>query len=205
VTGPAKPRLAPLAPEAFGDDARAALAGAFSDAAAARYFATDGDPIPMPNVLATLMHHPALAGPFLAYNNVLLRRPVLEPRLRELMILRVAWRTRARYELAQHVRIARGLGITDDEIVAAASGTDAGWTPLEGAALTATDELIDHYRVAGDTWTRLAHALDERGLVELVFVVGTYTALAMAFNSWGLQLDADLESLPIPSFPDSEE
>ena len=27
----------------------------------------------MPNVLATLMHHPTLAGPFLVYNNVLLR------------------------------------------------------------------------------------------------------------------------------------
>ena len=27
----------------------------------------------MPNVLATLMHHPALAGPFLVYNSVLLQ------------------------------------------------------------------------------------------------------------------------------------
>jgi hypothetical protein len=27
-----------------------------------------------------------------------------------------------------------------------------------------------------------------------VFIAGTYTCLAMAFNSFGLQLDADLQS-----------
>jgi hypothetical protein len=32
--------------------------------------------------------------------------------------------------------------------------------------------------------------------MELVFVVGTYTALAMAFNSFGLQLDDDLPAAP---------
>ncbi len=60
--------------------------------------------------------------------------------------------------------------------------------------LAATDQMIDRYRIDRDTWDRLAQVFDERQLVELVFVAGTYTGLAMAFNSFGLQLDADLEA-----------
>ncbi len=199
-------RLAPLPREQWGDDVRGALATAYSDAAAERFFSNGPDAIPMPNVLATLMHHPALAGPFLVYNNVLLRTPALEPRMRELMVLRVAWRTRARYEWVQHVRLAAGAGITPEEITAIADGADAGaWTPLEADLLRATDQLIDRYRIDDDTWTRLANALDEQQLVELVFVVGTYTGLAMAFNSFGLQLDPELRDIAAPSIPEFEE
>jgi alkylhydroperoxidase family enzyme len=202
----AAPRLAPLPREEWGEDVRAALTQGFSARVADRFFATGPDAVPAPNVLGTLMRHPALAGPFLAYNNVLLQTPSLAPRLRELMILRVAWRTRADYEWAQHVRLAEGIEITPDEIDAVARGDGAAtWTALEHAALLATDELVDGYRVTDDTWDRLARELDERQLVELVFVVGTYTALAMAFNSFGLQLDADLQPDTVPSGTPSEE
>jgi AhpD family alkylhydroperoxidase len=200
------PHLAPLPRELWGDDVRAALRDAYSDAVADRFFATGADAIPTPNALATLMHHPALAGPFLTYNNVLLQTPAIDPRLRELMILRVAVRTRAPYEWAQHVRLAGRAGITADEIAAVARRSDTtAWTPLEADLLAATDQLIDRYRIDGDTWGRLAEQLDERQLVELVFVVGTYTALAMAFNTFGLQLDPELQELASASLPEFEE
>jgi AhpD family alkylhydroperoxidase len=156
----------------------------------------------VPNVLGTLLHHPALAGPFLAYNQVLLSTPALDPRHRELMVLRVAWRARSRYELVQHARIAQKLGITDDEVAAIAGGAPVEWAPLERALLDATDQLVDGYRVDDGTWKRLAGQLDERQLVELVFVVGTYVGLAMAFNSFGLQVDPDLRELDhtLPEF-----
>ncbi len=199
------PRLAPLPREQWDDGVRAALSAGFTPEVAARFFSTGPDAIPMPNVLSTMMHHPALAGPFLAYNKVLLQTPVLDPRLRELLILRVAWRTHARYEWAQHVRLAAGVGITPEEIEAIATGADAEmWTPLEAELLSAADQLIDRYRIDDDTWRRLAKQLDDRRLVELVFVVGTYTALAMAFNSFGLQLDPELRGI-VTTFPEFEE
>ena len=83
--------------------------------------------------------------------------------------------------------------------------TPTAWTPLEADLLAATDQLIDRYRIDDDTWARLAEHLDERQLVELVFVVGTYTGLAMAFNSFGLQLDPDLQRLATASLPEFEE
>ena len=45
-------------------------------------------------ITARFMHHPALTGPWLRYNAQLLQRPALDPRHRELIVLRVAWRRR---------------------------------------------------------------------------------------------------------------
>lgn len=200
------PRLAPIPPEEWSNDARAALTRAYSDDIAQRLLSTDPGSQPMPNALATMMHHPALAGPFLVYNNVLLQTPALDPRARELIVLRVAWRTRSQYEWVQHLRLAPRVGITPEEIAAVASGGDTeAWTPLEADLLAATDQLIDGYRIEDETWSRLAEQLDERQLVELVFVVGTYTALAMAFKSFGLQLDPELQELATASLPKFEE
>lgn len=190
-----EPRLAPLPRDRWDDDVRDALRKGIGSVAAERYLADDD--VPVPSVIATLLHNPQLASRFLAYNMELLQRPTIDARLRELMILRVAFRARAPYEWAQHVRMAEALGITADEITAIA-GSDGDWKPLEAALLTATDELIDNYRIADDTWQLLAADLDETQLVELVFVIGTYTALAMAFNSFGLQLDAELQATNIP-------
>ena len=195
-------RLAPLPYTSWGDDERAALASAFGDVAADQFASGERE---TPNVLGTLLHHPSLAGRFLAYNNTLLRKPALDARLRELIVLRVAWRTRAPYEWAQHARLATGLGITADEIDAVGRGADADcWSSLEADVLAATDQCIDRYRIDNDTWSRLAKELDDRQLVELVFVAGTYTALAMAFNSFGLELEPELHEFAA-SFPAIEE
>jgi AhpD family alkylhydroperoxidase len=201
-----EPRLTPLPREQWGDEQRAALVAAFGDKVAARFLATGADAAPVPNVVGTLMRHPEMAGPFLVYNSALLREPALDPRLRELAVLRVAWRTHADYEWAQHVRLAERVGISDEEVDAIAAGTDAAtWSALERDVLAAVDQLIADYRVGDDTWEHLAERLDERQLIELLFVVGTYTGLAMAFNSFGLELDADLRPSTTPARSEIEE
>jgi hypothetical protein len=60
--------------------------------------------------------------------------------------------------------------------------------------------LLDDSRTADDTWTRLAKQLDACQLVDLVFIVGTYTCLAMVFNSFVLKLEAgiDTSGMPLP-------
>jgi alkylhydroperoxidase family enzyme len=204
VTDRAAPRVEPLPRERWNDDAIAALRNAFPSSVVDRFLSTGPDAVPVPNVLTTMLHHPRLAGPFLTYNQVLLSKPALDPRARELMVLRVAWRTRSIYEWVQHVKLAPRSGITPAEIDAIADGAGADmWTPLERDLLAATDQLIDRYSIDDDTWKRLAESFDEAQLVELVFVVGTYTGLAMAFNSLGIQLDSSLDAASAPPLPDS--
>jgi len=200
---PTGPRIAPLPAAEWDGEAVAAVRSAFGEQAVAGMVSPGPDASPVPNVLTTLVRHPALAGPFLVYNAVLLRTPTLDARHRELMILRVAWRTRSPYEWLQHVRMARALGLADDELDAIGSGADAEvWGTLESDLLAATDQLLDHYRVDDDTWARLAEHLDERQLLELTFVVGTYTCLAMVFNSAGVELDPDLHTVDAPRLPE---
>ena len=145
-------------------------------------------------------------GPWLAYNQVLLSDPALGHRARELMVLRVAWRTRSRVRMGA----TRGARPSFRHRARRHRG-DRGrrarrpsWTPLERDLVAAVDQLIDGYRIDDDTWARLAEQLDERQLVEIAFVVGTYACLAMLFNSVGLELEPEIgrERHPGPARPD---
>lgn len=188
VDASATPRLAPLPPEQWDEPAREMLRGRVG--AADRYLSGAPDAPRMPNVLGLFGHHPELGSAWMAYNGVLLDRPTLDPRLRELVILRVAARTESAYEWDQHARMATELGLGPDQIDAiGGAGDDAALSPLHRLLLTATDELLDRHRVSDATWAELARHFDARQLLELLFVTGSYLCLALVFNSVALQPD----------------
>ena len=58
--------------------------------------------------------------------------------------------------------------------------------------LRAVDELVADAQITDVTWAELAGELDRQQLMDLVFTVGAYDLLAMAFRSFGVELDADL-------------
>ena len=100
------------------------------------------------------------------------------------MILRTAWNAEAVYEWAQHVVIARDAGFTDDEIARVKKGSAAdGWSASEAALLNAADELIEDRMLSDAAWEALAEHYSEQQLMDIIFTVGNYTALAMALNS----------------------
>jgi 4-carboxymuconolactone decarboxylase len=144
-----------------------------------------GRKLPPNNVLGLLARHPALARAFLTFNAHLLTASTLPARTRELAILRIAWRRRCRYEWAQHVLIARRAGITDEEI----AGVRSGAATLINRAV---DELDDDSCLSDETYRALAAELDERQLMDLVFTIGTYGLLAVAFNTFGVELEPGL-------------
>ena len=115
----------------------------------------------------------------------------------ELMVLRVAWRTRSTYEWCSTFAWHSASGITIEEVEAI--GRSSGCRELDavGSRPARRDRpAIDRYCIEDDTWGRLAEQLDERQLVEMAFIVGTYTCLAMAFNSFGIEVDAGLDGRP---------
>ncbi|HVT64724.1 MAG TPA: carboxymuconolactone decarboxylase family protein [Mycobacteriales bacterium] len=196
------PRLQPVPKHQWDEDCAAAVRAGMPAVAAERFLSLDADAPRLANGITTLLHHPQLAAKFLSFNGHLLWEPVLSPRLRELVVLRVARRTRSPYEWVQHVKLSQRYDVTPAEVDAIANDDDAVFSDLEADVLRATDQLLETYRVEDDTWERLAEGLDEKTLVELLFVVGTYTALAMVFNGLGVELDPDLDPSIAPALPE---
>ncbi|WP_040866712.1 carboxymuconolactone decarboxylase family protein [Nocardia exalbida] len=192
---PSEPRLPPLPIHQWDEQAREMLRGRLT--MADRYLSGAPDAPPLPNVLGVLGHHPELAAAWLTYNSLLLERCTLDPRWRELVILRVAWRSGSRYEWEQHVRIGLRTGLSPTQIAAVRQNPGAELrTRPERLLLTAADQLLDRHRIDDDTWTELGTHFDTRQLMELMFVTGSYLCLAMVFNSADLRSDPDAEPLP---------
>jgi 4-carboxymuconolactone decarboxylase len=143
------------------------------------------------NALATLANHPALVKAFLGFN-VHLFTSSLPARVRELAVLRVAHRRQCAYEWAHHATMARREGITEDEIEAVRRGPDA-WASddFERAVLTGVDELDERSQLSDETWAALGERLDDRQRMDYVFTVGCYATLAMAFNTFGVEVERD--------------
>ena len=129
------------------------------------------------------------------FNNYQLQRGSLPLRWRELAILRVAHRRRSAYEWGQHVKIALDNDITTDEIDQLAPGND-GFDGIDRLVLEATDELLGDGRISDGLLPRLDAELDTHQMMDLVFIVGTYSMLAMAFETWRLVPESDTAPLP---------
>ncbi|MFD0691671.1 carboxymuconolactone decarboxylase family protein [Actinomadura fibrosa] len=195
--------MEPLAADEWTDEQRELLRGGL--ARADRYLTGDAG-APPPPILGLLARHPRVGAPWLAFSGTLLDGGTLDPRDRELLILRVGWRTRCHYQWAQHVGMAEAAGLSPGQIAAVPRGADAGvWSERDRDLLRAADQLVDGHTVDDAVWRRLAGRFDERRLLELLFVVGGYVCLAMVLNSVGLRpaggpdLDADADAVPGPA------
>lgn len=149
------------------------------------------------NALGMLAHHPELTTAYHHFNGHVLFASTITPRQRELLVLRVAVLRDAAYEWAQHSVLAGDAGISEDELRHIRSGpSDPSWTPFESALLSAADELVRDARLSDGVWASLSEDLDTRQLMDVVFTVGAYDLLAMAFRTFDVELDDDLRQQP---------
>lgn len=145
------------------------------------------------NIFKTMTNHPDLMKRWMVFANHVLFKQSLAPRERELLILRIGFLCKAGYEWGQHVQVARGYGMTDDEIRSAKTGpATPGISELDRLLLQATDELHADAFVSDVTWKALAKLLSTEQLMDMVFTVGQYNLVSMALNSFGVQPDEGL-------------
>ena len=173
-------RLAPLPDGEWNDDVRRALAPLLPPERA--------NPRDAGNILGTLVRHPALTRAFLTFNAYLLRDCELSPRLREVALLRIVHRRNCEYLWDHHVPIAQRAGLSAAEIEGVRRGEVTG--DVDRLVARAVDELDDRTEISDETWTALTDHLDERQLMDLVFVVGGYAMLAQVVNTFGIENEA---------------
>lgn len=184
---PDQPRLAPVPFAEWNDETRTTLLQFLRRPE--RYLSGAPDAPPMPIVLEMFAHHLPLSASWLPFTEMLASDDALLPAAqRELLILRVAWRTRSGYEWAQHNRMGGDAGLTEQQIHAVTEGPAAAvWTPLERTLLRTVDDMIDDHAVGDATWVELAAHFEPAAILELLFLIGGYLCLAGVLNSIGLQ------------------
>jgi len=183
--GRSTPRMSPV-PEGEWSDHQRAIVARFEPAGAAA------------NALRTYLNHPVLAENILPFERYISSASTLEPRHREILILRTAWLCRDEYVWAHHAAAARRAGMTNDDLTRIARGPDApGWDPFEAALLRAADELQVDAFVSDRTWSVLTARYDTRQIIDAVFTVAEFTMIAGTVNSLGIQVeDAFPDRLP---------
>jgi 4-carboxymuconolactone decarboxylase len=147
-------------------------------------------------IARTFARHPAMAAARkeLGYINQQMK---LDPRTRELVILRIGWNCQSAYEWAQHVGSfgkGREMGLPIDDI---ARGPGApGWSVVERALLTATDELYRDSTISDRTWSTLSLHLDPLTILNVIVSVAQYRQVSIALNTFGVPAEPGDEPLP---------
>jgi alkylhydroperoxidase family enzyme len=148
------------------------------------------------NGVGIILRHPALAKAFLTFNNHVAAASNVSRRVRELLILRTSWLRRSEYEFVQHVVLGRKAGLSEAELERVQLGPDApGWDPVDADLVRAVDELHRDARIQDATWTSLSAHFSTTQLMDIVFAVGCYEILAMAFKTFGVQLEPGADPL----------
>ena len=145
------------------------------------------------NIFRTMANHEKLAKRWLVFGNHILSKSTLDPREREIAILRMGWLCQSGYEWGQHVVIGKRTGLSSEEIANIKLGSDAGWSEHEALIIKATDELHNDAFISDATWAGLAKSYSDEQMMDLVFTCGQYNMVSMALNSFGVQLDDDIE------------
>ena len=173
--------------------------------------AEDRDLLARPINLARIaVHSPSGARALMRLGAWIRTESALDPRLREMAILRIGVATRTLYEYAHHLQIGRDSGLSDHDIRAVVGGPDApGLSDLERLVLRATDEATFGCGISERTFGDLAERLDECRLVELTIIIAFYNAVIRVLGSLDVDLEPEyapyLDEFPLTEIPPGQQ
>ena len=150
--------------------------------------------------LRTLSQHPELAKAWNMNSAYVMNSepPPLEPRERELLILRTGWNTQSVYEWAKHVGsvgLAREHGLDPLWI---AQGSDAsGWDENDLTLITAANEMYRDTIISDQTWEKLSTRYSTEEMMSITMAVARARRASMVFNAVGVQPLGDDELFPV--------
>jgi 4-carboxymuconolactone decarboxylase len=145
------------------------------------------------NVYRLLLHSPALAESWFGHSNAVRWKTDLDGRLRELVIIRVASILGADYIVNQHIpELTAPEGITKDELGALSHWRMATcFSESERAALAYADTMTRDIDVPDAIFDELKHHFNERQIVELTVLIGSYNMNARVLNALAIDPQTD--------------
>lgn len=159
----------------------------------------------MPPVMAALsvfqvgLKSPKTAKALNELLSVLLWKSALAPELRELVIMRLGWKTGSVYEWTQHWRFAKGIGMSEEKILAVRDWqANPALSEAEKAVLAATDDTLDIGTISDETWEQCKQHIDggEAALIDLVVSIGNWRMFSSLLRSLRIPLEDGVTPWP---------
>jgi 4-carboxymuconolactone decarboxylase len=129
-------------------------------------------------------------------------RSALPPALSELAILVCASHWQAQFEWWAHARLAREAGVPEAVVAAVRAGTPP---PLGDPAATVvyrfSKTLLEERRVPEALFAEAQERLGERGVVDLVGLLGYYALVSLTLNAFEVPVPDNERPFPEPSPP----
>ena len=148
--------------------------------------------LPALNIFRMLSYCGHVLEPFVRLGSAFLSKGTLDPVLRESAILRVGHLCRAPYEVHQHERIARGLGMSESLLAMIEHGPSAAQlTPLQRDVLRYVDDVVENVRSSEPVFTALREQLGVVGLQELTLLIGYYLMVCRFLENFGVDIESD--------------
>ncbi len=154
----------------------------------------DAAPIPLdliPEIMFTLCRYPELWGAIINLSLTLQNaKAALPARARQFAILRTAWLLQAPYEWGEHIKHAKNIGFSGDDVDRIIAGSSAsGWDEHDRAVVRTCEELHENAMVTDETWNKLGERLDDHQRFELLVLIGHFTNVAYFQNTLRLRLE----------------
>jgi 4-carboxymuconolactone decarboxylase len=140
----------------------------------------------------TLAVHETLFSRMLPLGAGILGHGLLEPRLRELLILRTCARCGAEYEWGVHAAVyGESVGLTAAELAATVhgGGEDPAWSASESAVIRLADELHDTAAVSDAVFAELERHFTHAQILELLIAGGWYHTISFVVNAARVQAE----------------
>ena len=149
------------------------------------------------NVTATLAHNEMVSTGVGRFSRQLLFKGSVDPRLREMVILRMGWNCQSVYEFGQHTLFGIEVGLTESESywLSRPSGNFL-WEEDEGALLAMVDDLFADDCVTDSTWAQLNSHFSVSDILEFMASALQYRLVSGLLNSCGVQRDQGVPGWP---------
>jgi alkylhydroperoxidase family enzyme len=139
------------------------------------------------NVSRMIMHAPdELWTAWRGFARTAAYKPSIDPALRELCILRVAYISKSDYEVLHHFQTALDAGAPREKCLAMQSGSFGVLDPQERAMIAFVSEIVENVSPGDATLHEVrAHFSDEK-ILEVIMLVGAYMIMARVIATGGV-------------------
>ena len=142
------------------------------------------------NVVKMMANAPASFLGFQEFAGGVLFKSKFDPRKREIAVCRIGHVTKADYEWTHHVRVARRLGITDEEIRIIGSENPVTSLDEEGNLLCrVADEISLNVRLSDEALTRILERYGVREATELILCCSYFNMISRFLESTRVDLE----------------